>query len=272
MTEDATQRRWCADLLDRAFGGSRAKLVLQALSATPATAEELRQIRALLDCDARRMTPMTPTVAPCRRLGAPAFPVAGRARRGDLRVAARLLRAAEARYALGVGAMIAMLALPVLDRSALRQERCVRRSAAAVLQRVVDPGGTTSRSDSPDASADRAPVALVSETFAGRARRAAATLRSACADCRQLPLLVAFWLAGVLLLSLGSSMPAARASPHSRRNAPWRRRAPGVLRRVAARLGIGAPWVPLSRRDSRYLPSSDGCGRWSCSRRALSSG
>lgn len=49
VSEDDTQRRLVADLLDRAFGGSRLDLVLQALSATPATTEELRQIRALLD-------------------------------------------------------------------------------------------------------------------------------------------------------------------------------------------------------------------------------
>lgn len=49
VSEDDTQRRLVADLLDRAFGGSRLDLVMQALSATPATREELRQIRALLD-------------------------------------------------------------------------------------------------------------------------------------------------------------------------------------------------------------------------------
>lgn len=49
VSEDDTQRRLVADLLDRAFGGSRLDLVMQALSATPTTREELRQIRALLD-------------------------------------------------------------------------------------------------------------------------------------------------------------------------------------------------------------------------------
>jgi len=49
VSEDATQRRLVADLLDRAFGGSRLDLVMQALSATPTTRDELRQIRALLD-------------------------------------------------------------------------------------------------------------------------------------------------------------------------------------------------------------------------------
>ena len=49
VSEDATKRRLLTDLLDRAFGGSRLDLVMQALSATPTTNEELRQIRALLD-------------------------------------------------------------------------------------------------------------------------------------------------------------------------------------------------------------------------------
>ena len=49
VSEDATQQRLVADLLDRAFGGSRLDLVMQALSGAPTTREELRQIRALLD-------------------------------------------------------------------------------------------------------------------------------------------------------------------------------------------------------------------------------
>jgi predicted transcriptional regulator len=44
-----TQRQLIGDLLDRAFGGSPGKLVLQALSAKKTTAEERRQIRDLLD-------------------------------------------------------------------------------------------------------------------------------------------------------------------------------------------------------------------------------
>src|SRR5687768_5761668 len=45
--EEATQQRLIADLLDRAFGGSSAKLVIQALTAKPASAEELREIKKL---------------------------------------------------------------------------------------------------------------------------------------------------------------------------------------------------------------------------------
>ena len=46
---EKTQRQLVGDLLDRAFEGSARKLVLQALSAKPVSAEELSQIRSLLD-------------------------------------------------------------------------------------------------------------------------------------------------------------------------------------------------------------------------------
>jgi predicted transcriptional regulator len=49
LSEQRTQRQLLGDLVDRAFGGSSAKLVLQALSGRHATASELRDIRALLD-------------------------------------------------------------------------------------------------------------------------------------------------------------------------------------------------------------------------------
>ena len=48
-TEQRTQRQLLGDLIDRAFGGSPAKLVMQALSASRASAEELSAIRRLLD-------------------------------------------------------------------------------------------------------------------------------------------------------------------------------------------------------------------------------
>ena len=48
-SEQRTQRQLLGDLIDRAFGGSPAKLVLQALSETRATADELSAIRHLLD-------------------------------------------------------------------------------------------------------------------------------------------------------------------------------------------------------------------------------
>jgi BlaI family transcriptional regulator, penicillinase repressor len=48
-TEDQTQRQLVTDLLDRAFDGSAAKLVLQALAATKTSPEELAEIKKLLD-------------------------------------------------------------------------------------------------------------------------------------------------------------------------------------------------------------------------------
>jgi BlaI family transcriptional regulator, penicillinase repressor len=48
-TETQTQRQLVTDLLDRAFDGSAAKLVLQALAANKATPEELAEIKKLLD-------------------------------------------------------------------------------------------------------------------------------------------------------------------------------------------------------------------------------
>ena len=49
QAEAETQRHLLADLLDRAFGGSMSKLVIQALTTRPASAEDLREIRRLLD-------------------------------------------------------------------------------------------------------------------------------------------------------------------------------------------------------------------------------
>ena len=48
-TEDQTQRQLVSDLLDRAFGGSAAKLVLQALATNKTSPDELAEIRKLLD-------------------------------------------------------------------------------------------------------------------------------------------------------------------------------------------------------------------------------
>jgi len=48
-SEEHTQRLIVRDLLDRAFGGSASKLVMQALSARRATPEELGEIRKLID-------------------------------------------------------------------------------------------------------------------------------------------------------------------------------------------------------------------------------
>jgi|SRR5579872_2094001 len=49
LSEDQTQRQLVRDLLDRAFGGSAGKLVMQALATKRASADELREIRNVLD-------------------------------------------------------------------------------------------------------------------------------------------------------------------------------------------------------------------------------
>jgi predicted transcriptional regulator len=49
LAREQTQRQLIGDLLDRAFEGSATKLVMQALSAKRASAEELSTIREMLD-------------------------------------------------------------------------------------------------------------------------------------------------------------------------------------------------------------------------------
>lgn len=49
LSEEQTQRQLVRDLLDRAFGGSASKLVMQALAARRASTEELTEIRKLID-------------------------------------------------------------------------------------------------------------------------------------------------------------------------------------------------------------------------------
>jgi BlaI family penicillinase repressor len=49
LAKEQTQRQITADLLHRAFEGSAASLVMGALSAQPASAQELREIRRMLD-------------------------------------------------------------------------------------------------------------------------------------------------------------------------------------------------------------------------------
>ena len=49
QSEEQGQGRLVTDLLDRAFGGSALRLVVQALSTKPATPEELEEIKRLLD-------------------------------------------------------------------------------------------------------------------------------------------------------------------------------------------------------------------------------
>ncbi|MEO7192117.1 MAG: BlaI/MecI/CopY family transcriptional regulator [Vicinamibacterales bacterium] len=49
LAEAETQQRLVRDLLDRAFGGSTSKLVLQALASRRTSPEELREIRRFLN-------------------------------------------------------------------------------------------------------------------------------------------------------------------------------------------------------------------------------
>ena len=49
LSEETTQRQLVRDLVDRAFGGSSSKLVMQALATKRASAEELREIRKAID-------------------------------------------------------------------------------------------------------------------------------------------------------------------------------------------------------------------------------
>src|SRR5678815_3586370 len=49
LSEETTQRQLVRDLLDRAFGGSAGKLVMQALATKRASVEELKDIRQAID-------------------------------------------------------------------------------------------------------------------------------------------------------------------------------------------------------------------------------
>ena len=49
LSQDRTQRQLVTDLVDRAFGGSALALVMQALSAHPASDDELQEIQRLID-------------------------------------------------------------------------------------------------------------------------------------------------------------------------------------------------------------------------------
>lgn len=49
LSQDQTQRQLVTDLVDRAFGGSAAALVLQALSSHPASPDELSEIQRLIE-------------------------------------------------------------------------------------------------------------------------------------------------------------------------------------------------------------------------------
>lgn len=54
INQQKTQRRLVSDLLDRAFGGSASTLVMQALAAKKPSADELKQVQALIDAYAQQ--------------------------------------------------------------------------------------------------------------------------------------------------------------------------------------------------------------------------
>ena len=54
VPREQTQKQIAGDLLKRAFGGSAKSLVLGALAAQPASAEELKDIREMLDAYAQK--------------------------------------------------------------------------------------------------------------------------------------------------------------------------------------------------------------------------
>ena len=53
VPQEQTQRQIAADILKRAFGGSARSLVMGALTAQPASREELDEIRSMLDAFAK---------------------------------------------------------------------------------------------------------------------------------------------------------------------------------------------------------------------------
>ena len=54
VPKEQTQRQIAADLLKRAFGGSAQSLVMGALAASPASGQELDEIRSMLDTFANK--------------------------------------------------------------------------------------------------------------------------------------------------------------------------------------------------------------------------
>jgi len=54
LAQEQTQRQLVADLVERAFGGSASQLILQALAARRASADEMEEIRKVLDKAQRR--------------------------------------------------------------------------------------------------------------------------------------------------------------------------------------------------------------------------
>lgn len=49
LTQEQAQRQLVSDLVEKAFGGSASQLIMQALSTTPTSADELARIRQMLN-------------------------------------------------------------------------------------------------------------------------------------------------------------------------------------------------------------------------------
>ena len=164
-------------------------------------------------------------------------------------VAARTLRTPEARYALGVGAMLAMLVLPVV--TALRHVRAHGGSGAAIAVATTDgrgsdaaPGSAPSpssiarRADHASPVAD-APAEAVATPAAADLRPTRGITGALAPLARFIPLLVACWLAGVFILSLrlfDAWLQAHRFARHGTRPAGDAHQA--MLQLLARRLGI----------------------------------
>ena len=125
-------------------------------------------------------------------------------------VAVRLLRTPDARYALGVTAMLAMLALPVI--TAVRHYSAPSRamgpiasSDAVPVSTPVTPSVTRGASTGDDAGAAEAPAPVPGGALPRHAERIdfAGALESAVAPLgARLPIVVGLWLVGVFILSL----------------------------------------------------------------------
>ena len=174
-------------------------------------------------------------------------------------VAVRLLRTPEARYALGVGAMFAMLALPVVTatRYGPSADRATQRSASPANTAgpsVASPSPTTQTEtvESASAAAVRGSHAVSESDVVAGARTPWDRLTSAFAPlANSLPLLVACWLTGVFILSLrlfDAWLHARRLTREGTRPAPEAHRQ--MLQRLAERLRI---WRPVTIVESTLL-------------------
>ena len=174
-------------------------------------------------------------------------------------VAVRLLRTPEARYALGVGAMFAMLALPVVTatRYGPSADRATQRSASPANTAgpsVASPSPTTQTEtvESASAAAVRGSHAVSESDVVAGARTPWDRLTSAFAPlANSLPLLVACWLTGVFILSLrlfDAWLHARRLTREGTRPAPEAHRQ--MLQRLAGRLRI---WRPVTIVESTLL-------------------